>query len=132
MEKALTFSLPYPPTENHMRKNAYRYTAKGKRYVARTFTKSAQAWITGAVERTKSIVSSASWTALDCKTVVEITVFFPDNRRRDASNLQKALLDALEKGGVYVNDKWALPRVQDFHVADKKEEARVELKIYAL
>jgi len=128
----LIFSLPLPPTENHMRKNAYRYTATGKRYTARTFTKSAQAWMDDAIKRTIEIVSSASWTALDCKTVVEITVYFPDNRRRDASNLQKALLDALEKGGVYVNDKWALPRVQNFHTASKKDEARVELEIYAL
>ncbi len=128
----LIFSLPYPPTENHMRKNAYRYSSTGKRYVARTFTKTAQTWMDDAIKRTMEIVSSASWTALDCKTVVEITVYFPDNRRRDASNLQKALLDALEKGGVYVNDKWTLPRVQDFHVASKKEEARVELTIYAL
>ncbi len=128
----LIFSLPYPPTENHMRKNAYRYSSTGKRYVARTFTKTAQTWMDDAIKRTMEIVSSASWTALDCKTVVEITVYFPDNRRRDASNLQKALLDALEKGGVYVNDKWALPRVQDFHVASKKEEARVGLTIYAL
>lgn len=128
----LIFSLPYPPTENHMRKNAYRYSSTGKRYVARTFTKTAQTWMDDAIKRTMEIVSSASWTALDCKTVVEITVYFPDNRRRDASNLQKALLDALEKGGVYVNDRWALSRIMDFHVASKKEEARVELTIYAL
>ena len=128
----LIFSLPYPPTENHMRKNAYRYSSTGKRYVARTFTKTAQTWMDDAIKRTMEIVSSASWTALDCKTVVEITVYFPDKRNRDAPNLPKILLDALEKGGVYVNDRWALSRIMDFHVASKKEEARVELTIYAL
>ena len=131
MEK-LIFSLPYPPTENHMYRNVYRYTATGKRYTARMYTEKAQAWIDGAVESVNKIVADASWTALDRKTVVEIIVYFPDKRNRDAPNLPKILLDALEKGGVYVNDRWALSRIMDFHVASKKEEARVELIIYAL
>lgn len=115
-----------------MYRNVHRYTATGKRYTARMYTEKAQAWIDEAVESVSKLVADASWTALDRKTVVEITVYFPDKRNRDAPNLPKILLDALEKGGVYVNDRWALSRIMDFHVASKKEEARVELTIYAL
>jgi hypothetical protein len=35
---------------------------------------------------------------------VEVVVFPPDGRRRDVDNVQKALLDALEHGGVYADD----------------------------
>ena len=131
MGEKLNVSLPYPPTENHMRQNAYRYTPTGKRYVARTFTKTAKSWVEDAVERVKKEVETVSWKALDCKTVVEMTVYFPDTRRRDASNLLKVTLDVLEKGGVYVNDRWALPWVRDFHVPLKPCEGSVELVIYA-
>jgi len=131
MGEKLSISLPYPPTENHMRKNAYRYTPTGKRYTAKTFTKTAKSWVEDAVERVKKEVETASWEALDCKTVVEMTVYFPDAKRRDASNLLKVTLDVLEKGGVYVNDRWALPWVKDFYVPSKTCKGSVELVIYA-
>jgi crossover junction endodeoxyribonuclease RusA len=35
---------------------------------------------------------------------VRVTVCPPDNRRRDLDNVQKALLDALAKGGAYLDD----------------------------
>jgi crossover junction endodeoxyribonuclease RusA len=35
---------------------------------------------------------------------VRVTVCPPDNRRRDLDNVQKALLDALAKGGAYRDD----------------------------
>jgi crossover junction endodeoxyribonuclease RusA len=35
---------------------------------------------------------------------VEVEVHPPDNRRRDIDNVQKALLDALQHGGVYADD----------------------------
>jgi crossover junction endodeoxyribonuclease RusA len=36
--------------------------------------------------------------------VVEVAVYPPDSRRRDIDNVQKALLDALQHGGVYADD----------------------------
>jgi Holliday junction resolvase RusA-like endonuclease len=47
------------------------------------------------------------------KVVVEYTIWWPDKRRRDASNLEKLLLDSLE-GIAYDDDRWAIPRCVDF------------------
>ncbi|MFN7022697.1 MAG: RusA family crossover junction endodeoxyribonuclease, partial [Phycisphaerales bacterium] len=41
---------------------------------------------------------------LDGRLEVRVTVCPPDNRRRDLDNVQKALLDALAKGGAYRDD----------------------------
>ena len=38
------------------------------------------------------------------KLKVLVMVYPPDNRRRDLDNIFKALLDAIEHAGVYVND----------------------------
>lgn len=41
---------------------------------------------------------------MDGRLEVRVTVCTPDNRRRDLDNVQKALLDALAKGGAYRDD----------------------------
>ena len=46
---------------------------------------------------------------------------------RKKSNGLKLLLDALEKA-IYDNDRWALPRIQDWSI--DKEQPRVEMEIY--
>jgi crossover junction endodeoxyribonuclease RusA len=43
-------------------------------------------------------------TAMLGRLSVRVTVCPPDNRRRDLDNVQKALLDALAKGGAYRDD----------------------------
>jgi hypothetical protein len=42
----------------------------------------------------------------------------------------KILLDVLERGGIYSNDKYALPRIMDF-VLDKSHP-RIEIFFYVL
>lgn len=54
--------------------------------------------------------------------------FFPDARRRDTHNTFKILFDAIERGGLYKDDKDILPRVMDFEI--DRENPRVELKFY--
>ena len=41
---------------------------------------------------------------MDGRLAVRVTVCPPDSRRRDLDNVQKALLDALAKGGAYRDD----------------------------
>ena len=36
---------------------------------------------------------------------VTVTAYMPDKRRRDLSNLDKVLMDSLEKGGLFNNDE---------------------------
>jgi|SRR5579875_35960 len=56
------------------------------------------------------------------KVVLEITCFFPDKQKRDASNAIKLMMDALE-GVLYQNDYYALPRIMDFQVLEDKSIA---------
>jgi len=60
------------------------------------------------------------------KVVVEITLMYPDKRIRDASNMLKLLLDALE-ALVYDNDYYCLPRIMDFTIGD---DPNIALTIY--
>lgn len=62
------------------------------------------------------------------KVVVAIYAYWPDNRIRDMHNSHKLLMDALEDGGIYHNDKFALARDMDFSV-DRKEP-RLELFVF--
>ena len=58
--------------------------------------------------------------------VVEITYYFPDRKKRDASNYLKLMLDVLE-GLVYENDQFV--RVHEKYVGLDRENPRMEIKI---
>lgn len=60
----------------------------------------------------------------DKKVIVNIWLYYPDKRKRDAHNMLKILMDALE-GHVFEDDKWALVRIQDWQV--DRENPRFEL-----
>jgi len=81
-------------------------------------------WI-AATERTKQRWEFSS----NEKLVMELEIFWPDRRRRDADNCLKLLADSLE-GILFEDDKWILPRVINWDV--DKEAPRVEVKIYKL
>lgn len=51
-----------------------------------------------------SILRAVSVRPMDGPLVVGLDVYPPDGRRRDCDNVQKALLDALQHGGVYRDD----------------------------
>ena len=62
------------------------------------------------------------------KIVVDWWIWWPDAGVHDPSNLEKVLWDALE-GILYDNDRWILPRCQDFAV--DAQHPRIELALWA-
>ena len=87
----LECSLPYPPSVNRY------YRAVGQRVLISREGREFR-------ERVCSILADHQWPTLTGRLAVTINVFPPDNRRRDLDNAQKALLDALQHGGLYQDD----------------------------
>lgn len=88
----MTYTLPFPPTVNHIWKHGPRgvyMTKEGKAYRVRVF----EAVRTGRPVKT-----------ITGRVKAIITVFPPDNRRRDLDNLLKATLDALTYAQVWLDD----------------------------
>lgn len=88
----LTLELPYPPTINHYYRrvgNRTLISAEGRKYR----------------ERIHAILRDLGHRELTGALAVMMTAFPPDRRRRDIDNLQKALLDALQKGGLFQDDR---------------------------
>jgi len=85
----LKIDLPYPPTVNSYYRRAGRhvYIAKAGRHFR--------------VEVCRAI---GKCEGLKGKLRVDVSVYFPDQRRRDLDNLLKGLLDALQHAGVYEDD----------------------------
>lgn len=62
------------------------------------------------------------------KVIVDWWVFWETTRTHDPSNLEKVMFDALE-GILYDNDKWVLPRCQDFALDRKNPRVELVLRI---
>ncbi len=117
----LTIVLPPVPSVNAM----YMNTKYGKRIR----TKKAREWFSQAEYIIRNAMEIQGWTTtVKTKVVVEVMIYWPDNRKRDADNIGKSLNDALEHAGVFDNDRWALPRYIDFAV--DKENPRVVCVIH--
>jgi len=87
----IELELPYPPSANHY------YRRLGPRTLisreGRRFR-----------ERVCAILAAKILRPFDGPIAVQVDVHPPDRRRRDLDNTQKALLDALQHGGVYRDD----------------------------
>lgn len=83
--------LPYPPSVNHYwrRVGARTLISRGGRAFRR---------------KVCAILAAGDVRPLQGELDVEVVVFPPDEKRRDVDNVQKALLDALEHGGMYSDD----------------------------
>ena len=91
MDTCMTFELPWPPSVNHY----------WRRVGARTLiSRGGRAFR----ERVCSILAARGVAPLNGPLEVTIELFPPDRRRRDADNVQKALLDALEHAGAFHDD----------------------------
>jgi len=91
MSASIVVDLPYPPSVNHYWRRVGTRTlisAEGRCYR----------------ERVGEELSLYNIEPMTGAVDVFINVHPPDRRRRDLDNILKALLDALEHGGVYAND----------------------------
>jgi Holliday junction resolvase RusA-like endonuclease len=87
----MTIELPYPPSVNHYwRRVGYRTLISRE---GRRFRKSVVA-----------ILAAMRLEPLAGPLAVEVDLYPPDRRRRDLDNSIKALLDALQHGGAYLDD----------------------------
>lgn len=112
--------LKLPPSVNHMYINA---KIRGRNM--RILNKYANDWYKDALEKTTVYMQESGWQTADEKTILELYFYYPNARLRDSHNTLKILLDLLERGGIYSNDKYALPRVMDFTI--DKGNPRVEI-----
>lgn len=123
-------TLTLPPSSNHIycrRSKTYYKNGKKRKRVMNVLTDRAQAWMEYAGDAALTAMEECEWECLDEKVIVEMRVYWPDLRRRDAHNLTKLLCDALE-GTVCMDDKWMLVRIMDFQL--DRENPRVEVLAY--
>jgi crossover junction endodeoxyribonuclease RusA len=118
MDKALVLKLP--PSVNHMY-----VTAKIRGRNIRVLRKHANDWFNEALEKVRQYIIEEKWEMKSQKIILEIYLYYPNLKTRDSHNMLKILLDVLERGGIYSNDKYALPRIMDF-VLDKSHP-RIEI-----
>lgn len=89
--QSVIMTLPWPPSVNHSGRDGFRggrKTAAYKQFLAD-------------VER---IAREYGWPRIEGRLSVNIEASPPDERRRDLDNLQKAVLDALQHAGLYLDD----------------------------
>lgn len=116
----MNFITPIPPSINH----AYTNIGRGRRKL----TKIAEAWMQSAGVIAKAQKSTQHWKYSNGeKLIMEITVYWPDARRRDTHNLHKLLGDAFEHI-LYEDDKTLLIRDMDYSI-DRKNP-RCEIVLY--
>ncbi|MCE5326268.1 MAG: RusA family crossover junction endodeoxyribonuclease [Planctomycetaceae bacterium] len=87
----MQLELPYPPSINHYWRRVGSRTLisrEGRRFR----------------ERVMAILAAMGVSPVAGRLAVAVEVFPPDNRRRDVDNVFKALLDAMQHGGAYVDD----------------------------
>jgi len=117
--------LRLPPSVNHMYING----RIGHR-LTRILSKSAKMWFTDTVIKAGDWKKENEWQTAHHKIIVRLWYYFPDYRRRDTHNTIKILMDALEDAQIYVDDRWALPQIQDFDI--DKANPRVEMEFQLL
>ncbi|MCM3131858.1 RusA family crossover junction endodeoxyribonuclease [Paenibacillus polysaccharolyticus] len=111
------------PSVNHM----YNHRMVKKKLI-KTMKPEARAWFDEASLRARLWRNKNKWSTASEKVVVRLWYYFPDERRRDTHNTLKALLDALESGGIYADDKTALPRIMDYEVDKKNPRIEIEFE----
>ena len=108
--KAREIVLPMPPSENkrleidfqgvkQMLHHVYHNSRATKRGTLRNSTEYNQ-WLNAAAH----LLKKGKYPVIDCKVAILITVVFPDEKRRDPQNREKAFFDALVRSGCVIRD----------------------------
>ena len=100
-------------------------TAKIRGRNIRVLRKHANDWFNEALEKVRQYIIEEKWEMKSQKIILEIYLYYPNLKTRDSHNMLKILLDVLERGGIYSNDKYALPRIMDFTL--DKSHPRIEI-----
>ena len=87
----LELELPFPPSVNHYYRRVGNRTLISRE--GRKFR-----------EKVMAILAGLGVRPMTGPLNVRVEIFPPDRRRRDVDNVQKALFDALEHGGAYLDD----------------------------
>ena len=87
----LSLELPYPPSVNHYWRRVGPRTLISRE--GRAFRRAVC-----------STIARLGLDAMSDRLTLRIDAYPPDRRRRDLDNIQKPLLDAMEKAGVYEDD----------------------------
>jgi crossover junction endodeoxyribonuclease RusA len=126
-------TLTIPPSVNHCyvrRGKVYFKNGKRKKRMMNVLSPVAEQWMKDARDSNLTALQNSQWECTDDKKViVDIWVFWPDKRRRDAHNLLKLLCDSLE-GFVCKDDKMMLTRIQDFDYDKSNPRVEVEARLY--
>lgn len=94
--KSLTLELPYPPSVN----SVYRHAIRGKHSIMFMTDKGKQYQ-----QIIKAVIADQGFPRFGlARLSVVVEAFPPDNRRRDLGNLDKVLMDSLEKASVFDDD----------------------------
>lgn len=111
------------PSVNHMYQNT-----GGKRRM-KVLKPKAKAWFDETTLLANLWRTKNKWPTANGKVIVRLWYYFPDARRRDTHNTLKALLDALENGLIYEDDKLALPRIMDYEIDRKNPRIEIEFEV---
>lgn len=110
------FTLPFPPSVNsYWRRNGGRYfiSARGKKFRATVVAQ----------------LRALHLPTLAGRLRLVINFYPPDRRRRDLDNMLKALLDALEHGGLY-NDDNQVCRLEIERKEPRPKDGAAEVWVY--
>lgn len=123
-------ALPMPPSVNQL----YAY-ARGTPYLKKeivVFREKVQLLVLGHIVRPiKNEMSPYQHTPFEGRLAMDIYVTPKDRARRDMDNLEKCLLDALTKAGVYKDD-FQLDDVRIRRAQHQKDNPHVIVRLYRL
>lgn len=116
----MRLTIPIAPSVNHC--YYYKGNKRIKKKTARDFEKEVD-------KLTKKYISEVQEVFPE-KTKIACNMWFymPDLRRRDSHNSIKLVMDAVEKGGLYEDDRFVMPRIQD--VTLDRDNPRIEMEFY--